>query len=266
MIRIVYLLLLGILLIISYIKYIENRGIYFPDRSVEFYPSGINLPFSDKYFQTEDGIEINGWFIPNSNAKYTLLFLHGNAGNISHRLEKLQILWGTGLNIFIIDYRGYGKSKGRPSESGFYLDAKAGYDYLVNNLRIPPKQIILYGESLGTAVAVDLASKYKAKAIILEGVFSSGRDFGKKVYPFLPAFLFSNKYNSSEKIKRVGVPKLFIHSINDEILPYKLAKKLYDIAKSPKIFVELKGGHNTAFLESRDKYVLSIRNFIYNEY
>lgn len=266
MIRIFFLILFGILIIIGYIKYIENKGIYYPDNLIEFYPSNINLSYTDEYFKAEDGVLLNGWFIQNNNAKYTLLFLHGNAGNISHRLDKIRILRELGFNIFIIDYRGYGKSHGKPSEAGFYLDSLASYNYLIDKLRIPPNQIILYGESLGTAVAVDLASKAEVKAIILEGVFSSGRNFGKMIYPFLPSFVFSNKYDSLGKIKRIGAPKLFIHSINDEILPFELAKKLYDTANEPKELAELTGGHNTAFLESKEEYVSSIKNFVYNEY
>lgn len=265
MIKLLFLLLMSIILIISYIKYIENRGIYFPERLVENYPSSINLPFDDIYFETEDGVKINGWFIPNKNAEYTLLFLHGNAGNISHRLEKLKILWELGLNIFIIDYRGYGKSDSRPSERGLYKDACAAYSYIVARRHINTNQIILYGESLGSAVAVDLASKTKVKAVILEGAFSSGRDFGEKIYPFLPRYVFADKYNSLNKIKAVTAPKLFIHSIDDEILPFGLAKKLYNKADIPKKFTELRGGHNTAFLESREEYISAISKFLNND-
>lgn len=260
--KVLFLILLIIGLIVLCIRYIETWGIFFPKKEVEVYPSALHLPFEDVYIKTGDGVRINGWFIPHSNARHTLLFFHGNAGNIEHRLDKLLMLRETGVNIFIIDYRGFGKSEGRLTEEGFYLDANAAYNYLANSRRIGPEQIILYGESLGTAVAIDLAAKVKVSSLIIEGAFSGGRDMAVKIYPFLPAFLFSNKFNSLKKIKKVGAPKLFIHSINDEIVPFALADKLYQAASGAKEFVELIGSHNTAFFDSKEKYVSSISSFI----
>jgi len=260
--RAFFLILLVIGFIILFIRYIETRGIFFPEKEIKVYPSVLNLPFEDIYIKTEDGARINGWFIPRSNARYTLLFFHGNAGNIEHRLDKLVMLREAGVNIFIIDYRGFGKSEGRLTEEGFYLDANAAYNYLVNSRKIRPEEIILYGESLGTAVVIDLASKVKVAAIIVEGAFSGGRDMARKIYPFLPAFLFSNKFDSLKKIKKVQAPKLFIHSINDEIVPFALADKLYQAASAPRELIELIGSHNTAFLDSKEKYVSSIGLFI----
>lgn len=260
--RLCIIILLGVGLIFAYIKYLENKGIYYPGKEIEFYPSVIGLSFEDVYITTEDGLKINGWFIPHPNAKYTLLFCHGNAGNIGDRIDKLQLLSQIGLNIFIIDYRGYGKSQARPSEHGFYLDAKAAYDYLLNNRKLKPEQIILYGESLGTAIVIDLASKRKVKAVIIEGAFSCGRDMAAKHYPFLPQFLFSNSFDSLTKIKNIDAPKLFIHSKMDEIVPFKLANKLYNITEEPKEFVEIIGSHNTAFLDSQESYITAIASFI----
>jgi len=129
---------------------------------------------------------------------------------------------------------------------------------------MPPDKIIIYGESLGTAVAIDLASKNKTIGIILEGAFSSGKDMAKRIYPFMPLFFFSNIFDSLSKIKKVKVKKLFIHSKNDEIVPYDLARKLYESSPQPKIFVDIIGGHNTAFIDSRDRYISSIKDFIAN--
>lgn len=262
MTRAFYLILFGCVIIVAYIKYLENKGIFYPQKSIDFYPSAVNLPFEDIYLKTEDNVKINGWFIPHNKAKYTLLFLHGNAGNIGHRLEKLLMLREAGVNIFIIDYRGYGESRGSISEKGFYLDAKAAYDYLLNNRHILPEQIILYGESIGTAAVIDLAAKVKVRAIILEGGFSRGKDVANKFYPFLPAFLFSNTFDSLGKIKNIRVPKLFIHSRNDEIIPFELAGNLYNASVEPKEMVEIGGSHNTAFLDSKEKYISSIGLFI----
>lgn len=257
----IYTIALGGLFFL-YIKYLAARSIFFPSQVLELTPKDINLSFEDIYLTTADGLTLHGWFIPYDKAKYTLLFYHGNAGNISHRLEKILFLRQTKLNICLIDYRGYGRSKGKPSEKGVYLDAKAAYDYLVNQYNLNPLQIILYGESLGGAIAIDLASKEEIGGLILEGVFSNVRDMGKRIYPFIPRLLLPNPFNSLDKIKKIKVPKLFIHSKNDEIVPLDLGKKLYDIAPEPKQFVPLVGGHNTVFIDSKEEYISTIIKFV----
>jgi len=262
--KIIYLILIGVFLLVLYIKHIESSAVFFPDKKIEFFPSQVNLAFEDVFFQTADGVKLNGWFIAKPNATYTILLFHGNAGNIGHRLDKLLALRQTGVNIFIIDYRGFGKSEGRISEKGLYLDARAAYDYLVEARQIPAAEIILYGESLGSAAAIDLAAKIKVKAIIVEGAFSKGRDMARRMYPFIPDFLFSDSYNSLKKIERIDVPKLFIHGRDDEIVPFELARKLYSLSQEPKEFVEISGGHNSAFMDSQEKYISAIASFIKN--
>jgi len=258
---IVYVVVL-ILVIAGYVKFMENRIIFYPMKGLEFTPKLVALEFEDVYLNTRDNIKINGWFIPAENARGTLLFFHGNAGNIGHRLEKILLIHNLRLNIFIIDYRGYGLSQGRPSEAGMYLDAGAAYDYLVNQRRIKSKEIIAYGESLGAAAVCHLAAEEDLGALIIESGFSRGRDMAKRIYPYLPTFLFSNNFDSLSKIEKVKAPKLFIHSKNDEIVPFKLAQRLYNAASEPKRFVELVGGHNTAFLDSKEKYVSSMELFL----
>ena len=260
--RVFLSILIGLGLIFAYVKYLEYKGIYYPVKEILIYPSSAGMSFKDIYITAQDNVRINGWFISNPKAKYTLLFFHGNAGNIGDRIDKLQLLYQAGLNIFIIDYRGFGRSQGRPLEPGFYRDAFAAYDCLLNTIGINPGQVILYGESLGSAIAVDLAFHRKVKALILEGAFSCGRDMAVKIYPFLPRFIFSNSFDSLTKIKEINAPKLFIHSRNDEIVPFNLAKKLYNHARGPKEFLEIEGDHNNAFLSSRHLYVSSIRAFV----
>jgi hypothetical protein len=262
MLKILIYIVIGILLVFGYIKYIESQSFFYPLKNIEYTPDSIKLPFKNVYIKTQDNIQINGWFIPCSHAKYTILFFHGNAGNIGLRLEKIRLLHDMNMNIFIIDYRGYGNSQGRPSEQGLYSDAKAAYDYLVNNLNIKTAEIIVYGESLGAAVAVHLACEAKVAALILEGAFSKSRDLAEKYYPLIPSFLFSDKFNSLAKIKKVSVPKLFMHSRTDEIVPFVLAKKLYNAADNPKKFIELSGSHNATYLDSIDIYLSSISLFI----
>jgi len=251
-----------VILVFFYVKFMEKKGIYFPYPKIEQTPQDLGLKYQDIYIKTSDGFILNGWFIPAEDSKYTIIFFHGNAGNISHRLDKISIFHKLGLNTFIFDYRGYGKSKGTPNEKGLYIDAEAVYKYLLNELKIPQNKIILYGESLGTAIAIKLASEEKVKAVILEGAFSRGKDMAKRIYPFLPYFFFSNSFDSLSRIKKIESPKLFLHSQDDEIVPFSLAKKLYDNAPDPKDLVKLNGSHNSCFLESKDLYISALDKFI----
>lgn len=262
MYKIIIYVIVIILLIWGYVKYIELRGIFFPAKTVEYTPAAIHLQFEDVYLTAEDGVKLHGWFIPHESAAHTLLFFHGNAGNIGHRLDKISMLHNIGINIFIFDYRGYGKSQGRPSEKGVYFDAYAAYKYLVNTRHVYPEQIILYGESLGTAVAIHLAKDVRVGALILEGAFSSGKDLGGVIYPFIPKIFLPDKFDSVTKIKEISAPKLFLHSTDDEIVPIALAKKLFMCAPENKYLIELSGGHNSAFIDSQDRYISGIAAFI----
>ncbi|MCM8800307.1 MAG: alpha/beta hydrolase [Candidatus Omnitrophica bacterium] len=262
MLKIFLYVSVGLILLFLSVKFLEERGIYFPISYIDIYPKDIGLKYQDLYIKTKDNLLINAWFIPKEDSKYLVLFCHGNAGNISHRLEKVSFLYNLGLSILIFDYRGYGKSQGKPKEDGFYKDTESIYEFLVNEYKILPERIILYGESLGTAVAIELASKRKVKALILEGAFSRGKDMAKRIYPFLPNFFFSNSFDSLNRIKKITSPKLFLHSKDDEIVPFSLAKKLFDAAPPPKKLVELTGDHNSCFLDAKESYLLSINNFI----
>ncbi|MBN3038554.1 MAG: alpha/beta hydrolase [Candidatus Omnitrophica bacterium] len=257
--------LLGIALLFGYIKYIESKAIYLPTKGVDYYPDLAGLAFEDIDVITEDGLRINGWFVPGKDTKYTVLFCHGNGGNIGHRMEKLVYFYNLGLSSFIIDYRGYGKSQGSPSEKGLYADARAAYDYLLRKRKIPAEAIILYGESLGSAVVIHLAAEEKVGGLIIEGGFSRGRDMAKAIYPFLPSFLFADSFDSLAKIGKVKAPKLFMHSKDDEVVPFILAKKLYDAADNPKHFAQLRGGHNSVLYDSQESYLSVIKSFIEKE-
>lgn len=244
------------------IRYVERHSIYFPMKDVFSNPSSIGLAYEDVYFSTRDGKSLNGWFIPRDAAKSTVILLHGNAGNIGHRLEKIKIFNDLGLNVFVFDYRGYGKSLGAPSESGFYKDAEAACDYLTKERGIQQDEIILYGESIGGAVAIHLTKEKDIRALITEEAFTSIKDMSALAFPFIPHFIFSSKFDSVSKIKAIACPKLIIHSVDDEIVPFWMGKRLFDEAAPPKVFLEIRGSHNTAFLDSKEKFRVGLRSFL----
>jgi len=256
------ILIVSIAIFILAVKYLEQTSIFYPEKEISQRPSDIGLEYEDIYFKAEDGVLINGWFIKNPRAKATLLFFHGNAGNISHRLHKINLFHKIGLNVFIVDYRGYGKSDGRPSEEGLYKDARAAYDYLLTRNDVRAKNIIVYGTSLGGGVAIDLATRRDLAALIVDSSFSTAKDIAKEVYPFIPPFLISIKMDSQEKVQTIKAPKLFLHSRDDEVVPFDLGKKLFDAAAEPKEFIEIKGGHNTGYEESEETLQESISKFL----
>jgi fermentation-respiration switch protein FrsA (DUF1100 family) len=260
--KILFWFLLLIIIFFAGVRYIERHAIYFPMKGLDATPAEAGLSFEEVYFTTSDNKRLHGWFIPNDTGRFTVIFCHGNAGNISHRIAKISILHSLGLGSFFFDYRGYGRSEGTPCEPGLYKDAFAAYDYLTGQRKIPGDNIILYGESIGAAVAIDLAQTRKVKALIAEGAFTSGKDMAGIAFPLIPHFLFSSRFDSVSKIKNLGCPKLIIHSADDEIVPFYLGKRLFDAAKAPKEFLKLRGGHNTAFLDSETAYREGIQSFL----
>ncbi|HOW59680.1 MAG TPA: alpha/beta hydrolase [Candidatus Omnitrophota bacterium] len=231
------------------LRFLEIRALYFPLKTLQEDPSSHGLLFENIFFETADHYKLNGWFIPAAGAQETILFCHGNAGNISHRIEKLVLFHQLELNVFIFDYRSYGKSQGRPSEQGLYRDVDAAYRYLISR-GILPEHIIGYGESLGGAVITDLALRAPMKVLILESTFTDIRGMIAAHYPFIPHQIVRSKYDSKQKIVSIKIPKLIMHSPDDEIVPFALGKDLYESAGSPKEFLEIKGGHNDGFYQS----------------
>ncbi|MBM3248526.1 MAG: alpha/beta hydrolase [Candidatus Omnitrophica bacterium] len=262
MFKIIIYAVLFCIFIVVYARYIELRSIFFPMKQIEITPKEEGLNYEDVYFKTEDGLSLNGWLVKQSQAKATILFFHGNAGNISHRLEKLVIFHQLGLNVFLVDYRGYGRSQGRPSEDGLYKDARAAFDYLSSRPDINNKTIIAYGESIGGAVAIDLAAKRGVCCLIIDSTFTSAKDMARKFYPFIPPFLFKTKFDSAQKVKDITSDKLFIHSINDEIVPFEFGQKLYEEAIAPKELLKIHGGHNSGFLESKELIIFKLKDFL----
>lgn len=251
--------------------FIENRFIYHPDKNVYSTPDDSGLEYEDVTFLTADGLRLNGWFVPGKTESsigdnlFTLLWFHGNAGNISHRLESIKMLYDrVPVNIFIFDYRQYGKSEGKISEQGTYIDAKAAFEYLHSRKDINHKKIIFFGCSLGSAVAVDLAVKERCCALILETPFTSIKEMGKILYPFLPvSLLLKTKYDSLSKIGDIKVPILIIHGDNDKFVPFEHGRELYEVANEPKEFYTIPGaGHNDTHIVGGEEYFNTIRRFV----
>ncbi|MFQ5949317.1 MAG: alpha/beta hydrolase [Nitrospiria bacterium] len=243
----------------------EKGFIFFPDKKILQTPADAGLAFEDVYLSTADGIKINGWFVPHSNGRKTLLWFHGNAGNLSHRVDQLRLLHRElGINIFMIDYREYGRSEGTVSEEGTAQDALASYDYLLTRSDIDPAGIIVFGQSLGAAVAVELAANRGLHGLILEAPFTSIREMAGVVFPWLPIGRFlSTKYDSLSKISRVGTPLLLMHGDRDEIIPYSHGQRLFESAREPKQFYTIPGaGHNDTYLVGGRPYFKAMRQYI----
>lgn len=266
--KIILLILVGGYLFVCLLAFLyQSRLMFFPDPDVQGAPGDIGLDFRELFLVNDAGKRIHGWFVPAPDARYTLLFCHGNAGNISQRLDSIRLFHELGLSVFIFDYSGYGKSEGRPSEKATYLDSRAAWDYLVGELEIDPGDIILFGRSLGGAVAIELAtevgSRKQLRGLIVESCFTSAVELGARVYPWLPVrFLARIRYDSMSRIREVDVPKLFIHSIEDEIVPFGMGRRLYNRARRPKTFVKIRGGHNDGFMVSNAKYRDALAGFI----
>lgn len=253
-----------LLIIINVVMFVQQPRItFYPYSEHEALPTQWGLAYEDVALTTEDGVALHGWYIPHPAATKTLLFLHGNGGNISHRGESLAIFHRLGLSILIIDYRGYGRSEGEPGEQGFYRDARAAWHYLTGQHGVKPEQIILFGRSLGGAVATDLASQVTPAALILESTFSSARDMAAHLFPLLSrVVVLRYRFASDEKVAQVTSPILMLHSPQDEVIPYPLGRRLYAAAPSPKQFVEMRGGHNDGIMQSQPLYEWSLQRFI----
>jgi fermentation-respiration switch protein FrsA (DUF1100 family) len=244
----------------------QSKLLYYPDlpsRKLTASPVDIGLDYSPVTIKTSDGVTIHGWFVAAQPEKGTLLFFHGNAGNISHRLDSIKIFHDLGLSTYIIDYRGYGQSQGVISEQGSYLDAEAAWDYLTQTRKIPAEQIIVFGRSLGAAIAAHIAANHLPGALILESAFTSVPDMAARLYPVLPVRLLSRfQYNTKKMLGSVSCPVLIIHSPDDEIIPFENGLQLYDSARQPKELLRIRGGHNEGFLVSSSRYSDGLSKFI----
>ncbi len=242
----------------------QSRLVYFPEtgRSFAVTPRASGLDFETHEIRTEDGERLHAWRVPAHGARGTVMILHGNAGNMSHRLEYLVMFHRLGYATLIIDYRGYGQSSGSPSEKGTYRDAEAAWLWLTSR-GTRPTEIVILGESLGGAVAAWLAARVTPRALVLASTFTSLPDLGAQAYPFLPVRLLSRfSYDTLGALQRVEAPVLIAHSRDDEIVSYSHGKALFAAAREPKQLLEMRGGHNDGFIFVREEWIAQLRAFL----
>jgi pimeloyl-ACP methyl ester carboxylesterase len=242
----------------------QAKFVYYPHiggREIVATPEYIGLEYEDVVFVTADTCKLAGWFIPVEDSRGVILFCHGNAGNISHRLETIQMFNELKLSTFIFDYRGYGESEGKITEEGTYQDVEAAWNYLIQERGISSGEIIIFGRSLGGAIGAWLAKKHDPGALILESTFTSIADVAVEIYPIFPVRLMCRfGYNTKEYIKKITCPVLIIHNQEDEIIPFSHGQKLFNTAHEPKQFLEIRGTHNV--MQSMRDYQAGIDAFI----
>jgi pimeloyl-ACP methyl ester carboxylesterase len=251
----------------------QSSLVFMPSKDVIETPEILGIKFENIQITTRDNVNLDTWLVPAKDdlvGKGVILFCHGNGGNISNRISYLPIFRELGLATFLFDYRGYGKSGGIPTEEGTYADVEAAWQYLTQERQIPPQKIIIYGESLGGAIASYLAQKISqpngnnnAGGLVLASTFTSISDRAAELYPFMPIrFLSRFSYNSIDRLPSIKIPVLVIHSIDDEIIPFHHGDRNFQVANQPKKLVKLRGDHNGGFLDSLETYRNGLNEFI----
>ena len=255
-----------------YMLILDRMMIYFPQRGLEATPDSVGLDYEDVYLTASDGTRIHGWHIP-GRSDVTLLWFHGNAGNISHRLDNILILnQRLGVSVLILDYRGYGLSEGKPSEKGLYMDAEAAFGYLIDELGLEAERdVVLFGRSLGVGVAVEMGTRHRVRGVILESGFTSIREMAESSDSPLPIpmpislvlTLFEARYDSISKIGWVESPVMILHGDRDDTVPYWMAEKLFGAASEPKTLYRIRGArHNDTYRVGGDGYFGVVKDFI----
>lgn len=243
-------------------KFIERTFVFYPIKQMLYSPHAWGLNPEDVYFQTPDGVNLNAWLIDAGEGSPMVLWFHGNAGNISSRVENARLLFGRGLSLFMVDYRGYGRSGGQPSEKGIYTDGQAAYDYLISR-DYAPDNIIIFGRSLGSTVTTYVAANNKCAGVILESAITNMAEAARAGFPFLPGLgIFKKKFDSIGRIGDISAPILFFHGDRDELVPYKLGRRLYDAAGPGKVFYTISGAHhNDTYEVGRKPYFDAFEKF-----
>ena len=261
------LTVIGSLLLLALLAWmLQPKLLFRPYPEMVGVPSDWGFAHEDVWLTTDDGVRLHGWFLPAARRRpspHTLLFLHGNAGNISHRSASIAIFAELGLDVFIIDYRGYGQSQGEPSETGLYRDADAAWRWLTGLRGVAAEDIVVFGRSLGGAVAIELAARVRPGALMVESSFTDVASMARLHHPLLTRFVpLRYRFPSARHLARVGCPVLILHSPDDGIVPFSHGRELFAAAPEPKRFVELIGGHNEGFLESQPHYQQALAAFL----
>jgi fermentation-respiration switch protein FrsA (DUF1100 family) len=256
------------LVVLLVLRLSESRMLYVPggSRTLLDPPAELGLDVRRVTVTASDGVRLVAWAMPvGDGSGYWLLMCHGNAGNISEagRPYHYAGLRGLGLSLLAFDYRGYGESEGAPSEDGLYRDADAAYRYLRDTIGVPPERIVIFGHSLGSAVAVELAGTVPAAGLILDGALTSVADRAQELFPYAPVrWIAASRYPSIERIGKLSLPKLFLHATADDVIPIAHGRRLYEAAAPPKRFVELQGGHGDTFDVDSAAYFGAIARFV----
>jgi fermentation-respiration switch protein FrsA (DUF1100 family) len=243
--------------------FIESQ-VFFPDKTIEQNPTDLGLPYEDIWFESIDGVRLHGWLVPVKGANHLLLFCHGNAGNISHRLDNVRLLHQRGIAVFIFDYRGYGRSQGSISEKGFYLDSEAAHQVARKWTEKHMAKLVIFGRSLGGIAATHLGATRTCDGLILESTFTNMGSMAKAIYPLpFTERLLKHRLNAMSKITQVRAPILFFHGDRDRIVPIQLGRELYGAAPGPKEFVSLPGaGHNDTYYVGGEEYFDKLSGFL----
>lgn len=258
----VFALVLGYGLLVVFFFVFQKSLIYFPTKPYFITPDRVGLEYESIRFSSSDQKSLMGWFVPGGEESTVVLFFHGNAGNISDRVDTVRLWNQQGVSGFFVDYRGYGKSEGSPDEEGTYLDAQAAWDYLVNERGISPGRIFIHGRSLGGPIAAWLASRNPVGGLILESTFTSLPELGQSLYPLIPVKLLARiKYPTLKYLEESTCPVLIIHSKDDEVVPVSHGQLLAEKSKDRGHYLEIAGSHNGGFIESRREYTLALRRF-----
>ena len=256
--------LYGAMLLVLFLR--QDGLVYYPDlpsREYEATPKQENLSYENVTLTTSDGVRLAAWFVPAEHPRGALLYAHGNAGNISHRLDSIKLFHNLGLSVFIFDYRGYGRSSGKADEEGTYRDAEAAWQHLTAQRGIAPAHIVVFGESLGSSVAAHLAAQHRPGALILASAFTSVPDLASDLYPLLPVrWITRYRYDTQRYLQNVHAPVLIAHSREDEIVPFLHGQTLYAAAREQKRFLELRGGHNDLFFMNAEPFARATGSFI----
>jgi fermentation-respiration switch protein FrsA (DUF1100 family) len=241
----------------------EQLNVYAPYKPITAHPGTYGMKYWDLMIPTEDGAQINAWYVPLSPDKPVILYSHGNGGNMSTRMEMVKRLREAGANVLLYDYRGYGRSPGTPTELGTYRDGEAAYRWLLQQPKIKPENVVFFGESLGCGVAVELARRHPGRGLILEAGFTSIVAMGKTIFPSLPVqWLTRYRYDNLAKIGQIPGPVLVMHSPQDEIIPFEMGRALFAAAREPKTFFEMTGDHNEGFMVTGPSYTAAIKSFL----